>query len=109
MCGQDDAPWRVWVFRRDDIREIFGTEWRRGYETVLFYVPIELAEGGGDIVADESMVFGAGCTSAGFTKWKRENKKADLRTRSGDQDLLEMGKWVGRVEVLQGVTQVRQV
>jgi hypothetical protein len=70
VCGQDDAPWRVWVFRRDDVREVFGTEWRRGYETVLFYVPIELAEGGCDIVADESMVFGLGCTSARFKNWK---------------------------------------
>ena len=70
MCGQDDTPWCVWVFRRDDVCEVFGTEWCRGYETVLFYVPIELAEGGGDVVADDGMVFGLGCTSASLTKMK---------------------------------------
>jgi len=68
MCGQDDAPWRVWVFRRDDVCEVFRAERRRGYETVLFYVPIQLAEGGGDIVADEGVVFGVGCMSEGFYK-----------------------------------------
>lgn len=70
MCGQDDAPWRVWVLRRDDVREVFRADWRRGYETVLFYVPIKLAEGGGDVIADKGMVFGVGCTSVGFTNWK---------------------------------------
>ncbi len=68
MCGQDDAPWRIWVFRRDDVREVFWAVGRRAYESVLFYVPVELAKRGGDVVADEGVVFGVGCRSAGFYK-----------------------------------------
>ena len=68
MCGQDDAPRRIWVFRRDDVREVFWAVGRRAYESVLFYVPVELAKRGGDVVADEGVVFGVGCRSAGFYK-----------------------------------------
>lgn len=44
MCGQDNAPRCVWVLRRDHVREVFRAIWCRFHESVLLYVPIELAE-----------------------------------------------------------------
>ena len=61
MRGQDDTPGRVWVFRRDEICKGLWADWRRGFEGVLFYMPVELAERGGEVVANERVVFGAGC------------------------------------------------
>ena len=61
MRGEDDAPGRIWIFRRDDVREVLWAKWRRCYESVFFYMPVELAEGGGEVIADERMVFSAGC------------------------------------------------
>jgi hypothetical protein len=66
MRGQNDAPRRVWVFRRDDVCEGLWTVWRHGYETVLFYMPVEIAERGGEVVADKCVIFGFGWTSVGF-------------------------------------------
>ena len=101
MCGQDDTPRRIWVFRRDDVREVFWAVGRRAYEGVLFYVPVELAKRGGDVVADEGVVFGVGCNrSAGFLQNGKWGQEWISRTRSGDQDLLEVGRNVGWVEVL---------
>jgi len=64
MCGQDDTPWSVWVFCCDHICEVFGTVWRRGDEFIFFYVPVELAKGGNEVISDEGVVFGVGYISA---------------------------------------------
>jgi hypothetical protein len=64
MCGQDYAPWSVWVFRRDHICEVFGTVWRNSDESIFFYVPVEPAKGGDEVIADERVVFGIGYISA---------------------------------------------
>ena len=59
--GQDDTPGRVWVFRRDEVRKGLWADWRRGYEGVFFYMPVEVAERGGEVIANKCVVFSAGC------------------------------------------------
>ena len=63
MCGQDNAPRCVWVFRRDYVGEVFWAIWCRVHESILFYVPVELAERRDDVISDEGVVFGVGCTT----------------------------------------------
>jgi hypothetical protein len=60
MCGQDNAPWCVWVLRRDHVGEVFQAIWCRVHESVLFYVPIELAERRNDVISNEGVVFSVG-------------------------------------------------
>ena len=57
---QHDASRRIWVLRCDDVRKVYRTVrcWR--YETVLLYVPFEIAKSGNDVVADKSAVLRAG-------------------------------------------------
>ncbi len=61
MCGQDNAPWCVWILRRDHVGKVFGPIWCRVHESVLFYVPIELAERRNNVISDKGVVFGVGC------------------------------------------------
>jgi hypothetical protein len=63
MCGQYDTSGRVWVFCTDHICEVLRTIWRSGYKTILFYVPIELAERGDEVIANEGMILSVGCIS----------------------------------------------
>jgi hypothetical protein len=58
--GQHDASRCIWVFGRDDVREVPWAIWCPLYEAVLLYVPFEIAESGSDVVADKSVVFGVG-------------------------------------------------
>jgi hypothetical protein len=65
MAAETTAfSWCVWpgVFRRDHVREDFETIWCLVYEHIFFYIPIELAERGNEIIADEpeSVVFDVG-------------------------------------------------
>jgi len=60
MCGQDDAPWCVWVFRCDHVGKVFQAIWCRVFESVLFYVPIELSERRNDVISNEGVVFSVG-------------------------------------------------
>jgi hypothetical protein len=60
MCGQDNAPWCVWVFRRDHVGEVFQAKWCHVLESVLFYVPIELAERRNDVISNKGVVFSVG-------------------------------------------------
>jgi len=62
MCGQNNTPWCVWVFRRDHVGEVFGAIWCRVHECILFYVPIELSERRDEVISDKGVVFGVGCT-----------------------------------------------
>jgi hypothetical protein len=62
MCGQDNAPWCVWVLGRDYVGEVFQAIWCRVLESVLFYVPIELAEGRNDVISNKGVVFSVGWT-----------------------------------------------
>ena len=62
MCGQNNAPWGVWVFRRDHVGEVFGAIWCHVHESILFYVPIELAERRDEVISDKGVVFGVSCT-----------------------------------------------
>src|SRR6266576_6275703 len=55
MCGQDNAPCCVWVFRRDHIGEVFQAIWCHVLESVLFYVPIELSERRNDVISNKSV------------------------------------------------------
>ena len=60
VCGQDNASRSVWVLRRDHVGEVFRAIWCRIHESVLFYMPIELAERRNDVVSNKSMVFSVG-------------------------------------------------
>ena len=53
MCGQDNTPWCVWVLRRNHVGEVFWAIWCHVLESVLFYVPIELAERRNDVISSE--------------------------------------------------------
>jgi hypothetical protein len=76
MCGQDNAPWCVWVLRRDDVGEVFGAKWCRVHECILFYVPIKLAQRRDEIIPDKGVVLGVGCTPInGLAKGKGDREK----------------------------------
>jgi hypothetical protein len=62
MCGQNNAPWCIWVLRRDHVGEVFWAIWCHVHEAILFYVPIELAERRDEVISDKGVVFGVGCT-----------------------------------------------
>lgn len=36
MCGQSNAPWSVWIFRRDHVGDVFWAIWCRVHESILF-------------------------------------------------------------------------
>lgn len=77
MCGQDNAPWCVWVFRRDNVGEVFRAIWCHVHESILFYVPVELAERRDDVISDEGVVFGVGCTPINKSA-KREGGQEEM-------------------------------
>jgi hypothetical protein len=60
MRGQDNAPCCVWVLRCDHVGEVFQAIWCRVLESVLLYVPIELAEGRNDVISNKGVVFSVG-------------------------------------------------
>jgi hypothetical protein len=60
MSGQDNAPWCVWVLRRNHVGEVFWAIWCRGHEIVLFYVPVEVAERRNDVISNKRVVFSVG-------------------------------------------------
>jgi hypothetical protein len=62
MRSQNNTPRCVWVFRRDHVGKVFEAIWRRVYESILFHVPIEVAERRDQVIPDEGVVFGVGCT-----------------------------------------------